>query len=328
MPRRHAGTGRGRQLHDPRHRSGPLLGISALRKILPPQPFDVARLRGKTLAVDADNLVWSFVTAMAAAPDFPRAPDGRPVTHLHGLLSRLSVYARWGARSVWVFDGAQPGLKEATLIGRAQRIEAARVAGHAQAAAFVTEEDLGECRALLSALGVPWIQAPGESDAQCAHLVQAGHAWAAVTQDWDIALFGAPRALRNLTLSATRPPELLDLEAALAAAGLTRAQLVACATLIGTDYNEGIAGVGPVKAVKLVKEHGDLDGALRRLGAAIPDAAQVRALYFDHPVDKGFVPRFGTPDPPALLAFLAARGLPAARGHDLLAALAAGPART
>jgi flap endonuclease-1 len=299
------------------------MGIAALRKILPPAAFDVAHLRGKTVAVDADNLVWSFVTALAASADFPKAPDGRSVTHLHGLISRLSLYAKWGARSIWVFDGAQPDLKEATLIARAERIEAARAAGdNAQAAVSVTEEDLEECRALLSALGIPWIVAPGESDAQCAHLVQEGHAWAAVTQDWDIALFGAPRALRNLTLSETRTPELLDLEVALAAEGLTRSQLVDCALLIGTDYNEGISGIGPVKAVQAIKRHGDLEGALAAMGKAIPDAEEVRALYFAHPVDKRFAPRFAEPDPKATLRLLGDRGIGEKRAQDLLTALA------
>jgi flap endonuclease-1 len=298
------------------------VGIAALRKILPPAPLDLAALRGKDAAVDADNLVWSFVTAMAGTGQLPAAPDGRSNAHLLGLLSRLQLYAKWGLRTCWVFDGAQPQLKEATLIARAERIEAARAAGdNYQAGVGVDEDDLGECKRLLSALGVPWIDAPGESDAQCAHLVQAAHAWGAVTQDWDIALFGAPRALRNLTTSATRTPELLDLDAALAAAGLTRRQLVDAAILIGTDYNEGVPGVGPVKAVTLVKRHQDLKGALKALGVAIPHADEVQALYFDHPVDKAWTPKWGKPKEKAVLALLAQRGVPEKRGTDLLAAL-------
>jgi flap endonuclease-1 len=301
-------------------RKGPAeaVGIAALRKILPPAPFDVAGLKGKTVAVDADNLVWSFVTALAGTGELPKAPDGRSNAHLLGLLSRLGLYARWGARSVWVFDGVQPDLKEATLIERGERIEAARVAGdNYQASVAVDEDDLEECRTLLTALGLPWIVAPGESDAQCAQLVQAKHAWAAVTQDWDIALFGAPRALRNLTLSATRTPELLDLAVVLAAAGLTREQLVDAAILIGTDYNEGVAGVGPVKAVKMVKQ------GRRPEDSGIANADEVRALYFAHPVDKKFVPKFSAPDPKATLKFLAKRGIPEKRGQDLLEALGA-----
>lgn len=290
-----------------RCRAARRVGIAALKKLLPTQPFDPAQLRGSTLAVDADNLIWSFVTALAAG--------GEPVpsAHLFGLASRLSLYAKWGARSVWVFDGAQPTLKEATLIARAERIEAARAAGtNAQAAVSVTEADLAECRELLTALGVPWIVAPGESDAQCAHLVQSGKAWAAVTQDWDIALFGAPRALRNLAQSKTRTPELLDLAPALASAGLTREQLVDAAILIGTDYNEGVHGVGPVKAVKLVKEGRMPD---------VPNLDAVRALFLDHPVDRSFAPTFRKPDAAATRALLGAKGISAKRAEDLLAAL-------
>lgn len=294
------------------------MGIAALRKVLPPAPFDVAALRGKVVAVDADNLVWSFVTALAGTGELPKGPDGRSIAHLVGLLNRVALYAKWGARSVWVFDGVQPDLKEATLIARGERLEAARAAGdNYQATVAVDEDDLQECRRLLDTLGVPWIDSPGEADAQCAHLVEAEHAWAAVTQDWDIALFGAPRALRNLTTSQTRTPEILDLEAALAAAGLTREQLVDAAILMGTDYNEGVAGVGPVKAVKLVKQG---PGAPERMGVA--NAAEVRRLYFDHPVDRRFRPRFGKPDAAALARLLRSRGIAEERGTTVAAALA------
>lgn len=298
------------------------MGISALKKILPTTPLDIESLQGKVLAVDADNLIWSFATALAGAGEFPTAPDGRPVTHLHGLLGRLTAYARWGARSVWVFDGTQPDLKEATLIARAERIEAARAAGgNPQAAVSVGEAEFAECRELLSVLGIPWIVAPGESDAQCAHLVQSGAAWAAVTQDWDIALFGAPRALRNLTTSKTRMPELLDLAVALKSAGLTREQLVDAALLIGTDYNEGVPGIGPVKAVALVKRHGTLEAALTALGVSMPKGRRARDLFLDHPVDRRFKPHFGKPDAGKLGAFLERRGLDAKKGMDLLATM-------
>lgn len=294
------------------------MGISALRKILSPAPFDPAQLRGRVVAVDADNLVWSFATAMGATGEFPRAPDGRPITHLYGLVGRLRLYAQWGVRSVWVFDGVQPHLKAGTLQGRADRIEAARAAGDVQAGIEVTAEDLAECRVLLDALGVPNLVAPGESDAQCAHFAQTGEAWAAVTQDWDIALFGAPRALRNLTGSKTRTPELLDLAASLAGAGLTREELVDAAILIGTDYNEGVSGVGPVKAVKLVKKHGTLAGALYALGVDMPHAEEVRALFLAHPVYRAFRTRFAAPDEGATMTFLQARGVSEERGRKLV----------
>lgn len=297
------------------------MGLAALRKILPPQPFDPAQLRGKVLAVDADNLVWSFVTAMAAMGTLPRDKAGRSNAHLIGLLGRLRLYAGWGARTIWVFDGEQPAMKEATLRGRAERIEAAREAGNVLGGTAVTEEDLAECRDLLALLGVPHLVAPGEAEAQAAHLVAAGAAWAAVTQDWDIALFGAPRALRNLTGSDKRPPELLDLAAALATAGLSREELVACAILIGTDYNDGVTGVGPVKAVRLVKQHKTLDAALAALGVAFPQAQEVRDIFFEHIVDKKFRPKFAPPDAKRAVAMLTARGISEEQARSAIEAL-------
>ncbi|HWH07602.1 MAG TPA: hypothetical protein VNX21_00285 [Candidatus Thermoplasmatota archaeon] len=298
------------------------MGLSALRKVLAPVPFDPAALAGRVVAVDADNLIWSFATALGATGDFPRAPDGRPVAHLYGLVGRLRLYAQWGVRSAWVFDGAQPDLKADTLQGRADRIQAAREAGDVQGSVEVTAEDLAECRALLDALGVPSLVAPGESDAQCAHLARTGDAWAAVTQDWDIALFGAPRALRNLTASRTRTPELLDLAASLAAAGLTREQLVDAAVLIGTDYNAGVPGVGPAKAIKLVKAHGTLAAALAALRVTMPEAEAARDLFLRHPVDPAFKPRFRAPDAPRALGFLESRGVSGDRARKLVDDLA------
>jgi flap endonuclease-1 len=163
------------------------------------------------------------------------------------------------------------------------------------------------------------MEAPGESDAQCAHLAQNGEAWAAVTQDWDIALFGAPRALRNLALSKTRTPELLELKPALAKAGLTREQLVDAAILIGTDYNEGLVGVGPVKAVQLIKAHGTLKAALAARGAKMPHADEVRDIFLKHPVDKGFRLRFGAPDAARAVKLLVGRGISKERSEQAVA---------
>lgn len=299
------------------------MGLSALRKILSPTPFDPATLKGKVVAVDADNLIWAFATALGATGDFPRAPDGRPMAHLYGLVGRLRAYAGWGVKSAWIFDGVQPDLKQATLIGRAERIEAARAAGNEQGGIEVTAEDLAECRTLLDALGIPNMVAPGESDAQCAHLAQTGDAWAAVTQDWDIALFGAPRAIRNLTQSKTRTPELLDLAASLKSAGLTREQLVDAAILIGTDYNEGVRGVGPVTAVQIIKRHGSLDAALKARGADMRDAKTVRDVFLAHPIDRKFRPKFAAPDAAKATKILVSRGVSEDRAEHVVTDVAA-----
>ncbi|HVM44560.1 MAG TPA: hypothetical protein VM582_01395 [Candidatus Thermoplasmatota archaeon] len=313
------------------------MGIAALRKLLDPQPVELAHFRQRTVAVDADNLLWSFVTAFGATrsprsvrgspPDAgakpdpaskgeqPVAPDGRPMGHVLGLTGRLKLYAQHGIKSVWVYDGPQPRLKEATLAERAERIAE-------NGSIELTTQQLAESKELLTALGIPWMVAPAESDAQCAHFVRTGFAYAAVTQDYDIALHGAPRAGRNLTGSATRRPELLDLDVSLRAARLTREQLVDVAILIGTDYNVGFPGVGPVKAVKLVQKHGDLAGALTAIGASLPEADEIRALFLSHPVDAQAKPQWRAPSAAKAGDILEGFGLSRTRADELCKALA------
>lgn len=292
------------------------MGLASLRKVLDPQPVELTHFAKKTVAVDADNLLWSFVTAYGSSEaGQPLAPDGRPSGHVLGLTSRLGLYAKHGMRSVWVYDGPQPKLKEATLQERFDRIAE-------QGSIELTLQQLAESKELLTALGVPWMEAPMESDAQCAHFVRSGFAYAAVTQDYDIALHGSPRAGRNLTLSKTRRPELLDLSVSLAAAKLTREQLVDAAILIGTDYNDGFAGVGPVKAVGLVRKHGDLKAALAAIGATLDNADEVRALFLDHPVDRRAKPAWRAPDAGKVGDILESFGLSRSRADELCAALA------
>lgn len=292
------------------------MGIAALRKVLNPQQVELAHFAGKTVAVDADNLLWSFVTAFGASGgEQPKAPDGRPTGHVIGLTGRLALYAKHDIRSVWVYDGPQPKLKEATLAGRAARIAE-------DGLIELTLQQLAESKVLLTALGVPWMEAPMESDAQCAHFVRAGVAYAAVTQDYDIALHGAPRAGRNLTNSQTRKPEILDLEPSLANAKLTREQLVDVAILIGTDYNDGFPGVGPVKAVKLVQKHGDLAGALAAIGQRLDNADEIRALFLAHPVDASAKPAWRKPDAKKAGDILEGYGLSRSRAEDLCKAIA------
>jgi len=134
-----------------------------------------------------------------------------------------------------------------------------------------------EAKTLLEALGVPWIQAPSEGEAQAAYLAMKGDSWASVSQDFDSLLFGTPRLVRNLTISGERKlpgrdervevnPEIIDLAETLGQLGITREQLVAIRVLIGTDFNpEGLRGVGPKKAYSAIKEHKNLEAALKTL---------------------------------------------------------------
>ena len=179
----------------------------------------------------------------------------------------------------------------------------------------LSREMVGEARELLRLLGLPTIQAPSEGEAQAAHMARQGRVWAAGSKDYDTLLFGAPRLLRFLTISGKeflpsqgtfRPlvPEVLDLDAQLARWGITREGLIDLALLVGTDFNDGIHGIGPKKALKLVQQHGRIESMPAEIRDAIGDLEPLRDIYLHPDVTAEYEMAFGDPDVDGIIGFL------------------------
>lgn len=252
-------------------------------------PITFEQLSNKPIAVDAYNALYQFL-AIIRGPDGEPLRDrtGRITSHLSGLLYRSCVLMSYGIKLVYVFDGKPPAEKEMEIKRRmkikeeaAIKYEEALKAGdfeaarkYAQATAVLKDEMVEDAKRLISLLGIPWVQAPSEGEAQASYMASRGHVWAVASQDHDCLLFGAPRLIRNLTVTGRRKlpgrnlyvevqPELIELEKVLKTNGLTREQLIDIAILVGTDYNpDGIKGIGPKKGLKLIKEYGSLKALL------------------------------------------------------------------
>lgn len=123
----------------------------------------------------------------------------------------------------------------------------------------VTQIMITECQALLRLFGIPYITAPMEAEAQCAELVQLGLVDGIVTDDSDTFLFGGTRVYKNMFNSNKFVECYLanDLEKELS---LSREQLISLAHLLGSDYTEGLSGVGPVTAVEILSEFPGREG--------------------------------------------------------------------
>ncbi|PBP20047.1 DNA excision repair protein [Diplocarpon rosae] len=123
----------------------------------------------------------------------------------------------------------------------------------------VTTVMISECQALLRLFGLPYITAPMEAEAQCAELVNLGLVDGVVTDDCDIFLFGGTRVYKNM-FNSNKFVEcylLSDIEKELS---LSRDQLIAIAHLLGSDYTDGLPGVGPVTAVEILSEFPSASG--------------------------------------------------------------------
>ncbi|KAJ8607548.1 hypothetical protein CTAYLR_009491 [Chrysophaeum taylorii] len=148
----------------------------------------------------------------------------------------------------------------------------------------VTNEMREEVMTLLEMLGVPYMEAPMEAEAQCAYLENEGVVEGVVTDDSDAFVFGAQRVYKNIFedrkfvaayyASDARAEERLD-----------RTDFVALALLLGGDYCAGVKGVGIVNAMEVLRAfkrggdelattalsrfHGWLEGTLEEVDAAI-----------------------------------------------------------
>ncbi|MCK4714875.1 MAG: flap structure-specific endonuclease, partial [Candidatus Aenigmarchaeota archaeon] len=143
-----------------------------------------------------------------------------------------------------------------------------------QQASRLTQDMIDDSKRLLGLMGVSCVQAPSEGEAQATHLLRQGLVWAVGGQDWDSLMFGADRLVRNLTISGRRKlprresyvnvkPEIINLREVLSQLGITHDQLIVLGMLVGTDYNQGgVKGIGPKKALQLVKEQKTLDAVL------------------------------------------------------------------
>ena len=279
-------------------------------------PFD--DLEGSVVAIDAHNWLYRYLTTTVkwTSSGAYTTADGVEVPNLIGVVTGLASLFEHDLTPVMVFDGEVTSMKAGEIAARrAQReraeerraeaaargddIEAARLSARTQRLTDVIQETTRE---LLGLLDVPVIEAPAEGEAQCAHMAANGSTDHAGSEDYDTLLFGAPTTLRGLTGKGA--PELMDLEATLTDLELDRGRLIDVAMLCGTDFNEGVHGVGPKTAVSAVREHGDLRGVLEARDVSIPNAEAVRSFFLDPPVTDASVDETVEPDVDAARAYV------------------------
>lgn len=306
------------------------MGVN-LSKIVPRQEIELESLSGKIIALDAYNILYQFLSTirdrMTGEP--LRDHKGRVTSHLSGLFYRTGKLIEAGIRPVFVFDGEPPEFKKKTIEERREIKEEAlkkwieavkkgeEAKTYAQAASQLTDEMIDSAKKLLDFMGIPWVQAPSEGEMQCAYMCKKGDAWASGSQDYDSLLVGSPRLVRNLSITGKRKlpkreacieikPELVELERVLSELGIRREQLIIVGMLVGTDYNPGgIKGIGPKKALELVKKFGTLDEVLKQVDWNFDvDAHQIYNFFLNPPTTDDYKLEWKEPDEEKIIEFM------------------------
>jgi len=268
-------------------------------------------LRDRVVVIDAYNVLHQFLASIRQRDGtLLKNSKGEITSHISGLFQRTANLVDARIRPVYSFDGIPHPLKAKTLQERHKRKEQAEkeylqaleegdlktARLKAQQTSRLTDKMVQQSKDLLDALGIPWIQAPMEGEAQASYMVKKGDAYAVGSQDYDCLLIGAPILVRNLTSQDKRKlpgkeaysnvyPKQIMLKTNLKNLGITHEQLVDMAILIGTDFNDGIIGIGPKKSLQLIKKNGNIEKVLTAINAKNPPTSdeikEIRKIFLE-----------------------------------------------
>ncbi|MFT7816039.1 flap endonuclease 1 [Arapaima gigas] len=267
------------------------MGIHGLAKLIADQApsaikeHDIKSYFGRKIAIDASMSIYQFLIAVRQDGNVLQNEDGETTSHLMGMFYRTIRMLESGIKPVYVFDGKPPELKSGELTKRGERrAEAEKLLAQAQETGReqenidkfskrlvkVTKQHNDECKKLLTLMGVPYIEAPCEAEASCAALVKAGKVYATATEDMDGLTFGTNVLLRHLTASEAKklPIQEYHFSRILQDMGLTHEQFIDLCILLGCDYCGTIKGIGPKRAIDLIRQHNSIEEILDNIDLA------------------------------------------------------------
>ncbi len=293
-------------------------------------PTSLKDFAGSVLTVDAYNILYQFLSSIRQQDGTPLMDrKGRVTSHLSGIFYRTTSLLDGGIRPVYVFDGKPTELKNRTIEVRKLAKEKARVE-LAQAREegdmervrslsgrinYVSQETVNETKQLLSLMGLPFVNAPSEGEAQASYMNGKGDVGGVISQDLDCLLFGATKLLRNFAVFGRRKvpgrniylnvqPEYIELEETLRINEITHEQLIQIGILVGTDFNKGIRGIGAKTALKLIKKHGDIAEVLKAKDTQIENLERLIDLFMNPDVTEHYDIAFNRPDKAGIIEFL------------------------
>uniref|UniRef100_A0A0B6ZKH0 Flap endonuclease 1 n=1 Tax=Arion vulgaris TaxID=1028688 RepID=A0A0B6ZKH0_9EUPU len=263
------------------------MGIQGLTKLLGDfaptsmKENDIKNFFGRKVAIDASMSIYQFLIAVRQDGSQLTNEDGETTSHLMGMFYRTIRMIENGIKPVYVFDGKPPEMKSGELAKRKEkRDEAQKELDKAEEAGDnenvekfsrrlvkVTKEHNDDCKKLLRLMGVPYVEAPCEAEAQCAALVKSGKVFATGTEDMDSLTFGSCVVLRHLTFSEARklPIKEYQLARALEELSLSHDEFIDLCILLGCDYCDSIRGIGPKRAMELIKQYRSIDEIIKHL---------------------------------------------------------------
>ncbi|CAG8561821.1 5238_t:CDS:2 [Diversispora eburnea] len=260
------------------------MGIHGLSKVIGDhcpgaiKSNEIKNYFGRKVAIDASMSIYQFLIAVRQDGQQLATDSGETTSHLVGMFNRTIRIVENGIKPCYVFDGKPPTLKSGELAKRLERRkeanknleeanETADVDKYTRRTVRVTPEHNDDCKKLLKLMGIPYLVAPCEAEAQCAALAKAGKVYAAASEDMDTLTFSSPVLLRHLTFSEARkmPIDEIHLSKVLEGLDISMDEFIDLCILLGCDYCDSIKGIGPQRAVELIKKYHSIEETLKNI---------------------------------------------------------------
>jgi len=239
------------------------------------EPVDERALfvSGESLAIDATIVIHRYIHADPYRPNL--AGD---------IVRKFAPLVAHAPNSVFVFDGAPRPEKAATKANRERRrkdesTQLTRVRERLSADPPVeeaatlkrlikslerrcvdpTDEAIESVRARLVSLGWNVEIAAHDAEERVAQLVRCGRCEAGLTDDSDALVWGCPTTI--IRMGKARQLCRIRLDRVLEALDVTHSQFIDASLLLGTDFTvTTLEGIGPKRALPLVRRYGSIEG--------------------------------------------------------------------
>jgi len=212
------------------------------------QRVKLSDLSGKRIVIDVSIYLYRF-----------EADDAL----LENMYLMLAILGNYNITPIFIFDGKAPPEKKELLIKRKEAREQAQEEydsfKHELDAASdtdankkqelvakmeklkpqmvkITADKIRTVKRLIAAFGEMYCDALGEADEMCARLVLSGNAWACLSEDMDLFVYGTTRVLRYFSLIA-HTAVLYNTNEIFGELKMTQKEFREVCVLSGTDYS-------------------------------------------------------------------------------------------
>ena len=242
------------------------------------------KLSGKKVAVDASLVIYQNLLNVGNRSLFKNS-NGKITNHLSGLFYKIVLYLSLNIELIFIFDGKPPDIKSKTIHERKKKANEAKEKmknavtkeekdKYEKSSLRLTKEMINDVKKLLNLMGVSYIHPDGEGEAYASELCRIGYVDYVLTEDMDTMVYGCPKLIRTCLDKSLKRGDIISIinyDKVLEDFKLTQDQFIEFCIFCGCDYCDSVSKIGNITALKLIKEHGNIETIINNTNYSFPE---------------------------------------------------------